>query len=427
MLWPHVDGPGHIAELRLGVPVEGEEVAWLDEHGSDWTQEWLDEGASVLVTRVETEAGTVTVARCGRSAPARARAAGRGAGRPARRPLRPAPRRQRDHEGWVRRPRRPGARLPPPRRGPGRRARRPRRERRGRDGRRTGRRRRPRRAAAGAPRRPTRLAPPRRRRARRHASRGARARYGTRRGTGRRRRPESRGGRGRARRRANAARLRSRARTARPALRARPRPADRPRDGRDRRRAGDGRALHRVRGLRLRLAARPRVRRSRAPRGGTHEPAAGALRWLEHVQTPEGLWLHRHWTTGELAPSWGLHQLDETGAVLFAAEAVWEELRDVVLDRELWASVRRGADALVGFLDRRRASRGRASTSGSSRTANTRTRLRPSSGGCAPPRARPGATGTRSGRSRTARLPIGSPWRSTTCCGTPPGGATCGR
>ena len=58
MLWPHVDGPGHIAELRLGVPVEGEEVAWLDEHGSDWTQEWLDEGASVLVTRVETEAGT---------------------------------------------------------------------------------------------------------------------------------------------------------------------------------------------------------------------------------------------------------------------------------------------------------------------------------------------------------------------------------
>ena len=54
---------------------------------------------------------------------------------------------------------------------------------------------------------------------------------------------------------------------------------------------------------------------------GRFEAAAAALRWLARTQTPEGLWLHRYWTTGELAPSWGLHQLDETGAALFAMEA----------------------------------------------------------------------------------------------------------
>ena len=84
---------------------------------------------------------------------------------------------------------------------------------------------------------------------------------------------------------------------------------------------------------------------------GRFETAAAALRWLARVQTDEGLWLHRHWTTGELAPSWGLHQLDETGIVLFAAEAAWEQGRDEQLDRELWPSIRRGADFLISFVD----------------------------------------------------------------------------
>jgi glucoamylase len=81
------------------------------------------------------------------------------------------------------------------------------------------------------------------------------------------------------------------------------------------------------------------------------EQAAVALRWLARVQTPEGLWLHRHWTTGELAPSWGLHQLDETGVALFAMEAAWEELGDAALDEELHEHVVRGADFLVSAVD----------------------------------------------------------------------------
>ena len=84
---------------------------------------------------------------------------------------------------------------------------------------------------------------------------------------------------------------------------------------------------------------------------GRYETAAAALRWLARTQTPEGLWLHRYWTTGELAPSWGLHQLDETGAALFAVEAAWEQAGDEELDRALWPAARRGADFLASFLD----------------------------------------------------------------------------
>jgi oligosaccharide amylase len=76
-----------------------------------------------------------------------------------------------------------------------------------------------------------------------------------------------------------------------------------------------------------------------------------ALRWLTRTQSPEGLWLHRHWTDGSLAPSWGLHQLDETGAILFAFHAATAALRDWELGRELWPSARRAADFLLEFRD----------------------------------------------------------------------------
>jgi len=84
---------------------------------------------------------------------------------------------------------------------------------------------------------------------------------------------------------------------------------------------------------------------------GCDDLAVAALRWLARTQAPEGLWLHRYWTTGEPAPSWGLHQIDETGVVLVAAEAAFRELGDEALDAGLWPVVRSAADLLVSFVD----------------------------------------------------------------------------
>jgi glucoamylase len=84
---------------------------------------------------------------------------------------------------------------------------------------------------------------------------------------------------------------------------------------------------------------------------GREDFATAGLRWLVRTQAPEGLWLQRHRTDGALAASWGLHQIDETGAVLFAFDAAWHELHDEELDRELWPAACRGADFLAGFLD----------------------------------------------------------------------------
>lgn len=84
---------------------------------------------------------------------------------------------------------------------------------------------------------------------------------------------------------------------------------------------------------------------------GRGDLAGPALRWLAREQAPEGLWLQRYWTDGSLAPSWGLHQLDETGVVAFAYEAAWRELGDAALDRELWPSARAAGDFLHDFID----------------------------------------------------------------------------
>ena len=85
-----------------------------------------------------------------------------------------------------------------------------------------------------------------------------------------------------------------------------------------------------------------------AGRGDLVRPA---LRWLAREQAPEGLWLQRYWTDGSLAPSWGLHQVDETGIVLFSYEAAWRALGDAALDRELWPSARAAGDFLCAFID----------------------------------------------------------------------------
>jgi glucoamylase len=82
--------------------------------------------------------------------------------------------------------------------------------------------------------------------------------------------------------------------------------------------------------------------------GGRDDLARRAVGWLVRTQTAEGLWLQRHWTDGSLAPSWGLHQVDETGSILFALEAAARELGD---DELVWPAVHRGAEFLLKFRD----------------------------------------------------------------------------
>jgi glucoamylase len=84
---------------------------------------------------------------------------------------------------------------------------------------------------------------------------------------------------------------------------------------------------------------------------GRRDLVEGALRWLPRAQESSGLWLQRHWTDGSLAPSWNDHQIDETGAVLFAYDAAWRELRDDDLDAALWPSTRSAADFLLGAIE----------------------------------------------------------------------------
>ena len=61
LLWPHVDGPNAIVELRLGL-LRGDEAdaAWLDEDAHSWAQAWAGE-SSVLRTTATTDAGPVLV------------------------------------------------------------------------------------------------------------------------------------------------------------------------------------------------------------------------------------------------------------------------------------------------------------------------------------------------------------------------------
>jgi glucoamylase len=84
---------------------------------------------------------------------------------------------------------------------------------------------------------------------------------------------------------------------------------------------------------------------------GRDDLARSALRWLLRAQSPEGLWLQRHWTDGRLGPCWCTHQLDETGTALLACEAAFAELGDEELDRKLWPCVRRAADFLLDFRE----------------------------------------------------------------------------
>ncbi|RMJ04976.1 hypothetical protein CDV36_014353 [Fusarium kuroshium] len=72
------------------------------------------------------------------------------------------------------------------------------------------------------------------------------------------------------------------------------------------------------------------------------------------TQSPEGLWLHRHHTDHAIASSWGLHQIDETGILLFAIEAYVSKTGDKSVLQGRWDAVCRAAEFLVASRDEKR-------------------------------------------------------------------------
>jgi glucoamylase len=73
--------------------------------------------------------------------------------------------------------------------------------------------------------------------------------------------------------------------------------------------------------------------------------------YARRVQEPGGAWLHRHYSSGQLAPSWGLLQIDETGAILWAMAQHYRMTRSREFLRDCWESIERGAQYLTQSID----------------------------------------------------------------------------
>jgi GH15 family glucan-1,4-alpha-glucosidase len=86
---------------------------------------------------------------------------------------------------------------------------------------------------------------------------------------------------------------------------------------------------------------------------GRYEMAEAFYRWAARVQEPAGVWYQRYYVTGELAPSWGLIQIDETGSILWGFRQHVRITGNTGLLLELWPMVERAADFLVSFRDER--------------------------------------------------------------------------
>ena len=290
LIWPHVDSPSNVSELRLGIASAGERGSTRSLR--DWRQEWVAADASVLrttvysparhgvvrrgsvdpdkpvlVRRVDARAGTLVVACAPRL------------GGDTERPRAPSSTRARGAVVFHRR----DVALASRRRGVSPRAGVASRGRHATTSRTSGR--------CGGCSRPSTTA------SRTSSSPSGRPRSRRSRAPVRTRRRRRTSPLAAVRRTEGAVRRRPPGPRPRPAARvplfrtlgARARAAERPRDRRDRRGAGDGRALHGVRRLRVRLAARPRLRRPRAARGRAcsrrrRPPSAG---WLAR-RRPKG-------------------------------------------------------------------------------------------------------------------------------------------
>ena len=84
-------------------------------------------------------------------------------------------------------------------------------------------------------------------------------------------------------------------------------------------------------------------------RAGLHKLARQAYLWAAKVQSPEGWWMQRHYTSGAWAPSWGLLQVDETGTLLYGMAEHCRLTGDAGFLDRVWPAMARGAEYLSRF------------------------------------------------------------------------------
>lgn len=85
-------------------------------------------------------------------------------------------------------------------------------------------------------------------------------------------------------------------------------------------------------------------------RAGYHDMARRFYRWARDAQHADGFWEQRHYLDGRVAPHWGL-QIDETGSILWGMWQHYEETGEEAFLREMWSTIRKGADFLVKAID----------------------------------------------------------------------------
>lgn len=84
---------------------------------------------------------------------------------------------------------------------------------------------------------------------------------------------------------------------------------------------------------------------------GYHGLAAAFYRWAVRTQEPEGWWMHRHLSTGQWGPSWGLLQVDETGSILYGMALHARLYGGKGFVESVWSSVSRAAEWLIRYRD----------------------------------------------------------------------------
>lgn len=86
-------------------------------------------------------------------------------------------------------------------------------------------------------------------------------------------------------------------------------------------------------------------------KAGRHTLARQFYDWALRAQEPEGLWYQRYFTTGKLAPTWGLIQFDETGAVVWAICQHIAMTHDDDYARRVWPQLLHAGEYMRTHLD----------------------------------------------------------------------------